>query len=426
MKVSVNSKSGQGWVLCKAIYLTLLLLLSQVTFLIAQTPNGADFIEYTGTVVDSESNKKISEVHITLINSKIGSLSNAEGEFSLKIPNDKKPEVQFSKVGYKSVDMTLDMANPNSVRVTMEPRILNLKTIDVYQGGNARRLVEKVLGNKGKRQDKLTGFYREKIKRGAQRNVMLAEAVLQIDERKSTFGKRGRIELYKSRKNTDYKRLDTIAVKLRGGPYNPLYIDATRYPEYLFYAGTLDNFKFEFGEPTTINNRFVHVVLFEEVNKKEPYYHGKLFIDGESTSLIKLDYSLNVDNKREARRILVAHKPKYAKVTPIETRYSADYVLKDGKWYYSYGHFSITVKVNWRKKLFNKRYTIDSEMVVTDRNPESAFPENELIKIKPTVVMADDIKGFGDPNFWGPNNIIEPETSIQRTIESIRKKLDSQ
>ena len=41
-------------------------------------------------------------------------------------------------------------------------------------------------------------------------------------------------KLGKSRKNTDYNKLDTLAVKLQGGPFSNLYTDIIKYPEFIF------------------------------------------------------------------------------------------------------------------------------------------------------------------------------------------------
>lgn len=413
---------AKQWGKEKGVFLLLALFFFQGSFLFAQ--QNLDVIEFNGVVKDSANNRPVSEVHIHVLNSDMGSLTNVNGEFSIKIPVGKsEPVLRFSKVGYLNSEISLSENHPDNLEVILSPRVQKLEKVAIYKSGDSRKLVEQVLEKKGNQKGKLIGFYREKIKRGPNRNVMLAESVLQVDEKKSTMGRLGRIDLYKSRKSTDYKRLDTIAVKLQGGPYNPLYIDVIRYPDILFYKNNLDNFNFEFDEPTTIDNRYIHVISFKENLRDFPWFYGKLYIDAETKSLVRADYHLNVDNKRQARRVLVAQKPRYAKVTPLETGYRADYVLKDGGWYFSYGHFYITLRVNWKGKLFNKRYTVDSELLITDRREKALFPREELTKIKPTVVMSDDVSGFGDPDFWGPNNIIEPDKSIQNTIETIRERI---
>ena len=39
---------------------------------------------------------------------------------------------------------------------------------------------------------------------------------------------------------------------------------------------------------------------------------------------------------------------------------------KNGKWYYGYSKIQLTFKVNWKRKLFNSVYTLNSEMAITD------------------------------------------------------------
>ncbi|HSP82678.1 MAG TPA: hypothetical protein VLN72_02990, partial [Gillisia sp.] len=74
--------------------------------------------------------------------------------------------------------------------------------------------------------------------------------------------------------------------------------------------------------------------------------------------------------------------------------------------------------------LFNSRYTVNSEMAVTDwqLNPGDRMRRDDTF-ITPSVIMSDDVSGFQDEQFWGANNIIEPEKSIQNAIEKIQKSL---
>lgn len=65
-----------------------------------------------------------------------------------------------------------------------------------------------------------------------------------------------------------------------------------------------------------------------------------------------------------------------------------------------------------------------SELAVTDWKPgiqEHAGTGKKYID--PDIVMADDISGFADLSFWGKNNIIEPDKSIQNAKNKIREKL---
>ena len=54
------------------------------------------------------------------------------------------------------------------------------------------------------------------------------------------------MKLFKARKSTDYSKLDTVALKLQGGPFNTLYVDIMKYPEFIFIEGKVDEYEFKF------------------------------------------------------------------------------------------------------------------------------------------------------------------------------------
>jgi hypothetical protein len=270
----------------------------------------------------------------------------------------------------------------------------------------------------------MTAFYREIIKKG-RRDASLSEAVVKIYKQPNSSAKKDDVAIYKARKSTDYDRLDTLAIKLRGGPFNTLYVDLMKYTEFVFDAGNLEEFRFSFDQPTKMGKRYVYVVDFEEINKSLPWYYGKLFIDTETNTLLKASYKLNVDDRDTASEMFVKRKPSRATVYPVDVNYEINYIESDGKWYYGYGNALLEFVVNWDRKLFNSRYTLNSEMVVTNwedyTNKES---RKDMNYIRPSVVMTDDISGFADANFWGNDNIIEPEKSIQNAIEKIQRQLN--
>ena len=175
------------------------------------------------------------------------------------------------------------------------------------------------------------------------------------------------MQLYKARKSTDYSKLDTVALKLQGGPFNALYVDIMKYPEYIFNETTMEDYNFTFERSTRINDQLIYVVSFKQrPNIYDPLYKGQLFIDAEKKILTSAIYSLNITNKELASKMFVRKKPRNAKVYPTDIAYRVDYREKDGKWYYGYSNALLEFKINWDKKLFNSVYSMSCEMAVTD------------------------------------------------------------
>ena len=85
----------------------------------------------------------------------------------------------------------------------------------------------------------------------------------------------------------------------------------------------------------------------------------------------------------------------------------------------------LTFIVDWKGKLFNSKYTLNSEMAITDWNLDNnTISSNENKRLRPSSILQDEVSGFTDPEFWGEYNIIEPEKSIESAIRKISRHLD--
>ncbi|MCB7480041.1 carboxypeptidase-like regulatory domain-containing protein [Christiangramia sediminis] len=392
-------------------------------------PADIEYVEYRGEVVNASNGRSIASAYLALNNSNISTITNSDGEFSLKVPEDlTEATVTTSVLGFQSKTLPLDYFKPEGTRIELEETVEELTEVSLYKATSASLLVKEMLDKKDENylsdESLMTSFYRETIKKGWS-NISLSEAVVKISKGPYNSSQKDLVSLYKARKSTDYDKLDTIALKLRGGPFNTLYLDMMKYTEYVLRPEMMDSYDFQFDDPTKINDRYTYVVNFQELDKSNPWYYGKLFIDAETSTLVKADYSLNVDNRDAAAAMFVKKKPNGSKVYPTELNYQVDYAQNDGKWHYAYGKAQLEYVVNWKRKIFNSKYKINSEMVVTDWQAYAGEDWKKTVDlIRPNIVMVDDVSGFYDSEFWGSNNIIEPEKSIQNAIDKIKRKMD--
>ena len=152
-----------------------------------------------------------------------------------------------------------------------------------------------------------------------------------------------------------------------------------------------------------------------------------MYIDVKSLALVSAKYALDVSNKNKTKNLLVKKKPSNINVYPLEANYRVDYKAKGGKWYYSYSNLSLKFKINKKRELFNKVYTLASEMAVTDWEVNTAEKTiRNRDRLRPSVIITDAISGFSDPNFWGEYNLIEPDKSIESAINKIKKSIEKQ
>lgn len=387
------------------------------------------FKQYKGEVIDESNKKPLVFATLTLEDTNISTITNTEGEFLLKIPeNSTASNVVVSFLGYETKIIPLSELKPKKNRIALAISVTELSEVDVNAPRDSRALVRETLARRGDNYfddpTLMTAFYRETIKK-RRKNVSLSEAVVNIYKSPYNSQRKDAVELYKARKSTDYNKLDTVALKLQGGPFNTLYVDIMKYPEYIFADGLISNYDFTFSRSTRINDKLVYVIKFnQQAGIPEPLYQGELFIDVENRTLTSAVYTLNITNKVQAAKLFVRRKPAKVDVWPTEVAYRVDYREKGGKWYYGYSNVLMEFKVDWKDKLFNSVYSMTAEMAVTDweKNLSGEYPKSGE-RIKKSIILSDEAIGFSDPDFWGEYNIIEPEKSIESAIKKIQRQL---
>ncbi|WP_189362355.1 carboxypeptidase-like regulatory domain-containing protein [Algibacter mikhailovii] len=387
------------------------------------------FKEIEGKVVDENNKTPLIFADIAIENSNISTVTNTEGEFVLKVPESLLGEsITITHLGFEKRKIKISSIE-NHEKIMLSSAITQLSEVSIMANNiDARALVLETLAKKSDvytdQGTLMTAFYRETIKK-KRKNASLSEAVVKIHKQPYSNYRNDNIELIKARKNTDYSRLDTLALKLQGGPFSNLYTDMIKYPEYIFTEDDLPLYQFNFENSTKINNRVIYVVSFKQKeNYNTPLYYGKLYIDSETKALTSAVYSLDVSNKSLSSQMYVRKKPRKVDVYPTEASYRVNYRTKDGKWHYAYSNIALTFKVNWKGKLFNNTYTLNSEMAITDweiQDKKLAKTRSQLIR--PSTILSERASGFSDPRFWGAYNIIEPEKSIESAIKKIQKQL---
>lgn len=389
----------------------------------------AEYRQFQGEVMDAQTKDPLVFATLILEKQNISTITNSEGGFLLKVPVEVDGgNVQISFLGYTSRSIPLSQFKEEGNEIYLTPSVTTLPEVDVVVPRDARALVEETFANRENTymQDplRMTAFYRETIKK-RRRNVSLSEAVVTIYKTPYSSFKRDAAQLFKARKSTDYSKLDTVALKLQGGPFNALYVDLMKYPDFIFGNDYFEYYDFFFERNTRINDRLIFVIGFrQKPGVPEPLYQGRLYIDAERKILTSAIYSLNITNQDLASRMFVRKKPANASVYPTEVAYRVDYREKDGRWYYGYSNAILEFKIDWDKKLFNSVYSLTCEMAVTDwePNPEGKTPRGRE-RIRSSIILSDAADGFSDPDFWGAYNIIEPDKSIESAIRKIQRQL---
>lgn len=420
-------------VIPKPMKRTIILLLASLIlgWLLPIKAQNAGEVIISGIVKDKDSRKKLENVNIAVIGSNVGTVTNADGAFTLKVSQSEiKQGLLASYIGYMNTRVSVDeimKVQGNQLVITMRPSTEWLNEVNVF-GGKPRDLVEKAIAKIGQNysdKDNLyAAFYRETVQKG-RRYIGVAEAVMDVykTDYKDRRTVRDRSKLIRGRRLMSQRSKDTLSVKVAGGPLVSIYLDIVKNGEDLLNITNLQCYDFIMDKPVLIDNRMQYVVAFvPRMNLEYALYMGKLYIDQETLSFTRAEFEMDVSDKAKAVRTILQKKPAGLRFKPLAVTYLVTYRQQGNKTYLNYIRNDVRFKCDWKKRLFSSTYTTSSEMVMVDREEEIVDPIKAKNSFKYREVFYDVVDEYWDADYWEDYNIIEPTESLESAVNKLRKR----
>lgn len=413
----------------KATLSVLFMIFLSASYSFSQINN--DYISIKGKVLDKKTKKEIIFVTVAVEGTNISTVTNTDGEFTINIEKvNSSKKLSFKYIGYKNSFINISSLKSNGNIIYLKPSSISIAEV-VVRPQNPRelieRIIEKIPENYSSKPNKMMAFYRETVKK-RNRYVSIVEAVVEAYKaRYDDTHDKDIVRLYKGRKSSNVKSQDTLIMKLRGGPKTTLLLDIAKNPDMLFYKESLNYYKFEIDEIATINDKQNYILKFKQIkNFDYPLFNGKLYVDVETLAISAAEFDLNLEDKDAASRVFVKKKPMFMSIEPITTKYFVKYTESNGKYYFSHARGEVTFKCKWKRKLFKSKYTVMTEIAMTDRTEKNAIKFNRKERLKSNIVFEEKVQVFQDKDFWGKYNTIQPEESIQNAIKKYGVKLKIQ
>ena len=401
---------------------------------VAQEPVEAMKTEFTvsGVVRDKENRKKLENVAVSLVGTPIGTVTNAEGVFSLKIPRmDTIPQLELSHIGYMNARFSASApegSNNMYATILMIPIALQLNEVVAY-GNSARRIVEEALERIPKNypsdESMTSAFYRETVQKG-HRYISISEAMLDVYKTsyRQRTSDRDKVQIDKARRLLSQKQSDTLGVKVVGGPNLPLFMDVVKNAYALFDEETLDYYSFVQEPSVFIDDRLQYVISFRpRVKLDYALYVGRVFIDREHLAFTRAEFELDLSDRERAVAAILYKKPLGLRFRPLKVSFLITYRQHDGVTCLNYICNEMCFKCDWKRRLFSSSYVARSEMVAVDReeHPERVIARRDAFK--PYQVFYDIVKEYWSEDFWKDYNIIEPTESLEDAVKKLRKQM---
>ena len=408
-----------------AIILTLLLLGG--TAVTASAKDGSGYTEISGVVKDRQTKKKLGYVNVSIPGTSIGTITNADGGFSIKVTDSIQAEaLEISHVGYFNQRLPIKRHDMHDVTVFLMPNAVNLQEV-VIRGANPIKLVteaiQKIKVNNSANPNMLTGFYRETIKK-RRSYINISEAVINIYKTPYTENiNLDRIQIHKGRRLLSPKAGDTLVVKLAGGPNLSIFLDFVKNRDMMLDIETLHYYRFWMDKSVMINERPHFVVGFEpQVTMPYPLFNGKLYIDQESLAFSQAEFSFSMEDRNKVTQAVLKKKPFNLRFKPEEITYLVTYKQHNGRSYLNYIRSEFNFKCDWKRRLFSTNYSVLSEMVVTNIKEKGVAVIPYKLAFHERNSLSDKVSNFYDENFWEDYNIIEPTESLENAVNKLKKK----
>jgi len=410
-----------------ATLLSLLLPILTVTPALSQAEKG--FYTVKGVVKDKTTNKTLEYANIFVSGTNIGTVSNKDGEFSIKIKNELNAKtIEVSRIGYSSEVIAVKGVNIDNLVVYLSPRdnvLTEITILGMDPEMIIREAISRIGDNFSNQENLLSGFYRETVRKRST-YVNVAEAIVEIFKTKYTDNYEGdRVQVYKGRRIVSPKANDTLVVKLLGGPNLSIYLDVVKNPDLMLNPASLGDYTYKMEMPVMIDDRQNYVVSFApQVVLPYPLYYGKYYIDRESLTFSRIEFSLSMDDRNKVTQMILKKKPFSLRFKPEEVSYLVTYKRLGDKSYLNYVKSEIQFKCDWKKRLFSTNYAIVAETVITKVSNDIPLKFTKKYAFNDNYSLSDKVDDFYDENFWEDYNIIEPEQSLENAVNKLRKTIN--
>ena len=382
-----------------------------------------------GLLTDELTGEPLSNASVFLPSASIGSVSNSEGRFQLRIPHSLSLDTLcFSHLGYEVCRVEAQLLSGDSYTIQLKQKNFELQEIVIRQI-DPRMLIREMIAS---RQSNLsaedmqqTVFYRECVEY-KHKFQQLSEAVFQVY--KTTFNSVAidQVRMIKGNKINNLSAKDSLQVKISSGIESCLLLDiAKNLPDFLLVDEADNPYVYTTDGVDFIDDRWVNVVRFvQHKSLKSALYCGKLYFDSENNALLHATFELNPKYVTKATNQFITKRSRQYKLVPQSIEYSVSYKNSGNQHHVAHIRGDLRFKVK-RNGLFTSNPLLYTwfEMVTcaVSFSPAKPFPRSERLN---TRSVFSEINHGIDDSFWEEYNIIPLETELSHIIQQINLSVE--
>ncbi|RIJ48770.1 hypothetical protein D1614_09590 [Maribellus luteus] len=374
----------------------------------------------SGKLLEDRKGKPVPYASVSVFNQPIGTISNSDGEFLLKLhPDNINDTVVISSMGYAQIRLPASKLLDEDLFI-LQPISIRIKEVTVT-AISAQKLLENIRHNLERNYTAhprlMTAFYRETVKQdGAYINV--SEAVLEI--LKSPYVNTFRsdlVRLIKGRKSPDVQPFRWLNFKLQGGPFTIVQLDVVKTMESFISKAFENSYKYEVSRVVLYHEEPVYVLTFTPASDDVfPGYIGEMYVHRESFAIVHASFRFNKSSLNEAVSFMIRKKPPKVKARPTYVQYSVNYQQYQGKWHLSSAQASVKFKIRSKRDRLNSEFHSVSDLLITNIQPTELKRFSGDERFSRDDVFVEKLGQF-DEKYWENYNIIKPDEDLRNAFK---------
>ena len=379
----------------------------------------AKYFFLSGKLIESRKDRPIPFASISILDKPIGTISNTDGEFLLKVhPSFIRDSIVISCMGYEQKLLPANQLLDEDLFI-LEPASIKIKEIKV-----TAITPEKLLKNMRANYEKnytpstklMTAFYRETVKQD-KNYISVSEAVMEVLKAPYIGTSRGDlVRLLKGRKSRDVQPFKWLNFKLMGGPFTITELDAVKTVETFIDPQYEHVYDYQISDVIWYENQPVYVVKFQPQSSEfYPPFEGEMYVHRETFALVHANYHLNKAGLKQAEEIMIKKKPRKVKARPTYVYYQVSYRQYQGKWHLASAKASVKFKVRSKRDRINSEFHSVSDLLITNIQPTDLKRFNKDERFNRNDIFVE-VLGAYDEKFWENYNIIKPNESLRNAF----------
>ncbi|PLX16243.1 MAG: hypothetical protein C0597_08130, partial [Marinilabiliales bacterium] len=347
-----------------------------------------------GSIFDQMTKDPLAYANVALYGKSIGSITNEQGQFNLNIKEENFSDtLVISYIGYRNTYIPVNQLSLYNNRIYMEEDIFKIQEVVIRIDDPRlilREAIDKVKENYFTDPYYITSFYRE-IVTNRDELASISEAVIEVYKSPYLGLYSDQVRLMKSRKNEYYTNEDTISLKLKGGLYASLYLDAIKNPSNFLRKEYLYTYDYTISGIVNFDDNTAYVIKFKpKYYLEDQTFEGKIFVNTENLAIVAIEFNVAPEAIKRIGGSLVVKKKFGTIVKPTSAKYVVNYRKINDKYFINLVRGELDFKIKYKRKLFSSEFKTIFEFASNNIDTLDVERFNRIETISSNNVFIDE------------------------------------